>query len=649
MFKRSASASDFEIYKDSQDMLEGWFGFNRTAAKKIVKSFEFNPKEFLYYRNRAITADEMNANGDIFPFKELQAAYKTFIGRGIFYNHNSDDPNNSMGIILDANFVQPAGKKAYVELLGAIDRNLAEQKYPGIVRRVESGMLSGTSMGCFLAGTEITLGSGIKKSIEDIESGDEVLTHTGNIHKVTVPMKRDYNGDIITLQVSGLESNITMTSEHPVLVLKHKCQCGCGEYLENRESWGGLNRAKFAPEHHKKFINVFNKKQANALEILNQLAKVQTKEYVWVKACDLKEDDIVLLPKRVCKDTIKISNELAKLYGYFIAEGNFLKHKGYVTTTCWTFNINEATTLAKDVLECIKKEFKLDAKSYIRYDRNTIEIRLSNKKIAEQFKDVCGEYSSGKHLPYNIWNWNTEAQKNLLGAYFDGDGCWRENKIVSATVSEELNAQLKLLCTTLNIRYSTWIVDPRENNQRIFYLRTYKYDISTLSDYSFKVQGSYKDLNTGISWFEDNYLCRRIRKIIKSHYEGPVYNMEVEGDNSYVANDITVHNCLASNAKCCICGNLATSLEQLCDHMNPESTGYVKGKLINASTSQYGAEENYGLTFIEDSIVEDPADNSAQIFQVYSSIKDKLDVNNPNKEVIASLINTLQTMLKMIK
>lgn len=254
MFKRSASTNDFEVYKNTQDMLEGWYGFNRTASKKIVKSFEFNPNEFLYYRNRAITADEMNANGDIFPFKELQASYKTFIGKGIFYNHNSDDPNNSMGIILDANFVQPAGKKAYVELLGAIDRVLAEQKYPGLVHRVENGMLSGTSMGT-----------------------------------------------------------------------------------------------------------------------------------------------------------------------------------------------------------------------------------------------------------------------------------------------------------------------------------------------------------------------------------------------------------LASSAKCCICGNLATSLEQLCDHMNPESTGYVKGKLIDAFTGQYGAEENYGLTFCEDSIVDQPADSTAQIFQIYSSIKDRLDVNNPNKEVIANLINTLQTMLKMIK
>ena len=149
MFKRSAIATSFDVYKNAQDMLEGWYGFNRQASKKIIKAFEFDPDNYLYFRNRAITCDERNANGDIFPYDEVKKAYTTFIGKGIFYNHNSDDPNNSMGIILDANFVEPAQKHAYTELLCATDRQLAEQKYPGLLHRVETGLVSGTSMGTF--------------------------------------------------------------------------------------------------------------------------------------------------------------------------------------------------------------------------------------------------------------------------------------------------------------------------------------------------------------------------------------------------------------------------------------------------------------------------------------------------------------------
>jgi hypothetical protein len=154
MFKRLCRAETTEIYKSADDMLEGWFGFSRTASKNIVKAFEFNPKDFLYYRSRAITADVPNSNGDCFKKEELAKAYQSFIGKGVFYEHASDNPDNSFGIILDSNFVQPAGKNAYIEILCAVDRKLAEEKYPGLVHRVESGMLSGTSMGCLAGAAE---------------------------------------------------------------------------------------------------------------------------------------------------------------------------------------------------------------------------------------------------------------------------------------------------------------------------------------------------------------------------------------------------------------------------------------------------------------------------------------------------------------
>ena len=149
MFKRLCMMEPIEVYKSANDMFEGWYGFNRQASKNVIKAFEFDPENYLYYRNRAITCDERNANGDIFPYDEVKKAYASFIGKGVFYNHNSDDPNNSMGIILDANFVEPAQKHAYVELLCAIDKKLAESKYPGLLHRVESGLVSGTSMGTF--------------------------------------------------------------------------------------------------------------------------------------------------------------------------------------------------------------------------------------------------------------------------------------------------------------------------------------------------------------------------------------------------------------------------------------------------------------------------------------------------------------------
>jgi hypothetical protein len=41
----------------------------------------------------------------------------------------------------------------------------------------------------------------------------------------------------------------------------------------------------------------------------------------------------------------------------------------------------------------------------------------------------------------------------------------------------------------------------------------------------------------------DNYLIGKIRNIEKIEYNDIVYNLEVDDDNSYVANGVIVHNC----------------------------------------------------------------------------------------------------------
>jgi len=53
-----------------------------------------------------------------------------------------------------------------------------------------------------------------------------------------------------------------------------------------------------------------------------------------------------------------------------------------------------------------------------------------------------------------------------------------------------------------------------------------------------------------------------ITKISQSNFEGTVYNFEVEGDNSYVANGIVVHNCITAkeaqlSATPIVCSNIA--------------------------------------------------------------------------------------------
>ena len=95
----------------------------------------------------------VNQNGDAFPEAELlkiieaahdgkpdKLAYQSFIGRGLFVNHASDDAEKIRGIILDATW-DPKTKG--VDLLVACDR----VAYPELARQIQAGYSNNVSMG----------------------------------------------------------------------------------------------------------------------------------------------------------------------------------------------------------------------------------------------------------------------------------------------------------------------------------------------------------------------------------------------------------------------------------------------------------------------------------------------------------------------
>lgn len=68
---------------------------------------------------------------------------------------------------------------------------------------------------CFPAGTLITTSKG-DKPVEQIETGDIVLSHTGQWRRAYEPMSRTYSGAMVTLTAGNF--TVTCTSDHPVLI-----------------------------------------------------------------------------------------------------------------------------------------------------------------------------------------------------------------------------------------------------------------------------------------------------------------------------------------------------------------------------------------------------------------------------------------------
>lgn len=139
---------------------EGWNIYNlpnniKTASVNIIaekedlhgfdikKAVAENP-DFLYVKIFAIEKDVPNDNADAFSEAELKKAAKTFVGVPLFTNHQNDDIEKARGECVHSWYDEDKGG---VYIIGRVDKIA----YPKLARGIESGYVSGTSMGCQVA------------------------------------------------------------------------------------------------------------------------------------------------------------------------------------------------------------------------------------------------------------------------------------------------------------------------------------------------------------------------------------------------------------------------------------------------------------------------------------------------------------------
>jgi hypothetical protein len=115
--------------------------------------------------------------------------------------------------------------------------------------------------------------------------------------------------------------------------------------------------------------------------------------------------------------------------------------------------------------------------------------------------------------------------------------------------------------------------------------------------------------------------CWQFLQIVAlEHYEGPVYNLSVSGEHSYVANGIGVSNCKVAYDVCSCCGNRARNRGEYCDEDRCPGGGLKKyaGTVLSSGHILH-ADNPEPLFFDISDVGERPADRTAWV----SGILDK--------------------------
>jgi intein/homing endonuclease len=385
---------------------------------------------------------------------------------------------------------------------------------------------------CFEGSTRIYTKKGLKK-IEEIEIGEEVLTHTGNYKKVV--NKFSHESDNL-YEIKSSTNNIVrrVTKNHPF-------------YYKN--DWVELEKIPNKTQLPSFITNNEIKKE----ETIVDLSELIIPEYFKL----IVESDSIYVNDRKHKTKfpryIKTNYNFGYILGLYLAEGS-----SSLNRVTFTFDYKkEINDWPAELAELFKIEFNINSK--IRKKKgNCGDIDFCSQIFSKCIKlFISGDDCYTKHLSdFCYENMNEEFAKGIVDGAFKGDGCVLDQyKKSFSTASEDLFYDLYYLLKSMNVTgiytgfkkggasYNFLNRETSYKTSNAYYLsignsRNVKCENRNISSILYNRKPAKKSKEYGF----DGYIWNTV---IKNSIEDKitVYNIEVEDDHTYVTEHFVVHNC----------------------------------------------------------------------------------------------------------
>jgi len=218
---------------------------------------------------------------------------------------------------------------------------------------------------------------------------------------------------------------------------------------------------------------------------------------------------------------VKVSPEFMEICGLYVAEGH--TDNGTIQLSFGSHEVDLANR-AKDLFFEV---FGLRASIICCPKVSARLVRAYCQPVAQFFRTTFGLNALTKRLPSWFLTLPKEKQRCFFNGYHEGDGYVdSRNVMLMNTASKTLALQLVQILL-------------RQGK-----IPTLRYDKNSKSK-----NGIYEIQfvkNSRIGLIQEDKLILPIRCISKERYKGDVCNLEIEDDNSYVAEALTVHNCLTA-------------------------------------------------------------------------------------------------------
>lgn len=366
---------------------------------------------------------------------------------------------------------------------------------------------------CFTGNVRVLMATGQEKPISAVKAGDVVVDAFGNHQRVIKTGIRTVD-KLLSVKFRGTFELMNVTPDHPFLV-RDGSGFGFKPISDLAVKYGRLPRSPG-------YIG-----ERARLCVYNYLPK--DKVY---KLLDGEIKPVNRSQKPGIPLFIDRSPELSYLLGLYVAEGSF--SGGNVI---FSFGLHERYTLAADVSRIVQSVFGVACKENINENRNTCKIVASSTVLGQFLTALCGKKSHGKKTP---WNGIGAYHREYLRGLFLGDAyIYRDKfKITLDMTSFDVVTGARSILWSFGVYPNLYTVKRKNKKQAwqaIFQGENYSAFMACI------LGETVEDRKP--SYGDDEYVLSLIKAKEEIEGEFEVFNIEVDGSNTYIANGIAVHNC----------------------------------------------------------------------------------------------------------
>jgi len=392
---------------------------------------------------------------------------------------------------------------------------------------------------CLPAHQEVVANNSLEK-IGSIGITDRVLTGEGDFQNISQIMSREYNGKLVTIKTKFFKEPVQLTANHPVLVGNAKRVIKGIEIL-NKPHW---KKAKEVTNQDMVLYPVISNTRDIKYIYFSKILNVQVHQ-------GLAKNHQETYSSLRLPDKIMLSKEFLRLAGYYISEGSLGKSE-----VRFYFHKKEKEFI-KDTQNLIKKIFGL--KSILITKDNVTAVNVTSRLLVDLFHTLFGKNAPNKKIPHWVFFLPKNKQKELIKGVYRGDGCAKYKVFEIVTVSRKLAYQFRDLLLRFGIVPGIDKINKEKLNtvpgevggRKIrfnydrYHVRVGGFYLEAMSKLLQVPHLKIKNRNRTFAnaWIRGNYLYLPVREVFSENYNGRVFNLVVDKNSTFVANNFIVHNC----------------------------------------------------------------------------------------------------------